>query len=93
MTEASIHAVFSDRNKIYQPSPCIFLAITSIYHCMLGFNITRTKKFQTSKLCLEKAEEAEIKLPTFTGSKESKELPEKTSTSVSSTTLKPLSVS
>ena len=59
---------------------------------MLGFNITRTKKFQTSKLCLEKAEEAEIKLPTFTGSKESKEIPEKTSTSVSSTTLKPLTV-
>ena len=90
MTEVSIHAVFSDRNKTYQPSPCIFLAITSIYHGMLGFSITQTKKFQTSKLGLEKAEEAEIKLPTFTGSKESKGIPEKTSTSVSSTTLKPL---
>ena len=32
---------------------------------MLGFNITRTKNFQMSKLGLEKEEELEIKLPTF----------------------------
>ena len=36
--------------------------------CMLGFHVTWTKKFQISKLGLEKAEEPEIKLPTFTGS-------------------------
>ena len=36
--------------------------------CMLGFNIMRTKNFQMSKLDLEKKEEPEIKLPTFTGS-------------------------
>ena len=35
--------------------------------CMLGFSIMRTKNFQMSKLGLEKKEELEIKLPTFTG--------------------------
>ena len=35
--------------------------------CMLGFSIIRTKNFQMSKLGLEKKEELEIKLPTFTG--------------------------
>ena len=35
---------------------------------MVGFSITRTENFQMSKLGLEKAEEPEIKLPTFTGS-------------------------
>ena len=35
--------------------------------CMLGFSITQTKNFQMSKLGLEKEEELEIKLPTFTG--------------------------
>ena len=33
--------------------------------CMLGFSITCTKNFQMSKLGLEKEEELEIKLPTF----------------------------
>ena len=33
---------------------------------MLDFSIMRTKNFQMSKLGLEKAEEPEIKLPTFT---------------------------
>ena len=35
--------------------------------CMLGFSIMWTKNFQMSKLGLEKEEELEIKLPTFTG--------------------------
>ena len=34
----------------------------------LGFNSTWTKNFQMFKLDLEKAEEPEIKLPTFIGS-------------------------
>ena len=34
----------------------------------LGFNSMWTKKFQMFKLDLEKAEEPEIKLPTFIGS-------------------------
>ena len=34
----------------------------------LGYNSTRTKKFQMYKLDLEKAEEPEIKLPTCVGS-------------------------
>ena len=36
--------------------------------CMLGFSIKQTKNSQMSNLGLEKAEEPEIKLPTFTGS-------------------------
>ena len=36
--------------------------------CMLGFSIMQTKNFQMSNLDLEKEEEPEIKLPTFTGS-------------------------
>ena len=43
----------------------------------LGFNSTWTENFQTFKLDLEKAEEPEIKLPTFTGSSKSKITPEK----------------
>ena len=35
--------------------------------CMVGFSIMQTKNFQMSKLGLEKEEELEIKLPTFTG--------------------------
>ena len=50
-----------------------------------------TKKFQTFKLGLEKAEEPEIKLPTFTGSKRKEGIPgkkkkKKKSASVSLTT-------
>ena len=42
------------------------------------------------KLVLEKAEEPEIKLPTFTGSGKSKRVPEKTSISALLTMPKPL---
>ena len=34
----------------------------------LGFSSTGTKNFQMYRLCLEKAEQLEIKLPTFVGS-------------------------
>ena len=44
------------------------------------------------KLDLEKAEEPEIKLPTFVGSKKKQENYRKTSTSVSLTTPKPLTM-
>ena len=44
------------------------------------------------KLDLEKAEELEIKLPTFTGSQKKKDDFRKTSTSASLTRLKPLTV-
>jgi len=44
------------------------------------------------KLGLEKAEEPEIKLPTFAGSQRKQGNSRKTSTSVSLTTLKPLTV-
>ena len=34
---------------------------------MLGISTVQTKNFQMSKLCSEKEEELEIKLPTFAG--------------------------
>ena len=60
--------------------------------CMLGFSITSTENFQMFKLDLEKAEEPEIKSPTSAGSWKKQENSRKKSTSVSLTTLKPLSV-
>ena len=48
--------------------------------------------FQIFKLDLEKAEEPEIKLPTFAGSLKKQENSRKTSTSVSLTIPKPLTV-
>ena len=59
---------------------------------MLGFSIMRTKKFQMSKLGLEKEEELEIKLPTFTGLWKKQRNFRKISISVSSTMLKPFTV-
>ena len=59
---------------------------------MLGFSITWTKNFQMSKLRLEKAEEAEIRLSTFPGTQRKQGNSRKTSTSVSSTKLKPLTM-
>ena len=38
---------------------------------MVDFSIMRTKNFQMAKLGLEKEEELEIKLPTFSGEKRS----------------------
>ena len=45
-----------------------------------GFSNTRTMNFQMFKLFLEKAEETEIKLPTFTGSWKKQDSSRKTST-------------
>ena len=60
---------------------------------MLGFSIIQTKNFQTSKLGLEKAEESEIKLPTFAGSyRKQGNSRKKKSSFVSLTRLKPLTV-
>ena len=43
---------------------------------MIGFSITWTKKFQKSKIGLEKAEEPENKFPTLPEHRESKGIPE-----------------
>ena len=51
-----------------------------------------TENFQMYKLNLEKAEEPEIKLPTFVGSQKKQENSRRTSTSASLTTLKSLTV-
>ena len=58
----------------------------------LGYNITWTENFQMYTLDLEKADEPEIKLPTFTESQKKQENSRKTSTSASLTMLKPLTV-
>ena len=57
-----------------------------------GFSSTRIKNFQMYKLSLEKAEEPEIKLPTFTGPQRKQGNSRKTSISVSLTMLKPLTL-
>ena len=58
----------------------------------LRFNSTWTKNFQMYKLDLEKAEEPEIKLPTFVGSWRKQGNSKTTSTSASLTMLKHLTV-
>ena len=60
--------------------------------CMLGFCIMQTKNLQMSKLDLDKKEEPELKLPTFAGSQRKLGNSRETSTSVSSTMPKPLTV-
>ena len=57
-----------------------------------GFNSMWTKNFQMFKLNFEKAEEAEIKLPTSVGSQKKQENSRKTSTSALLTRPKPLTV-
>ena len=57
-----------------------------------GFDSIWTKNFQKYKLGLEKAEEPEIKLPTFVGLWRKQGNFRKTSTSASLTVLKPLTV-
>ena len=57
-----------------------------------GFNSTWTVNFQMFKLDLEKAEEPEIKLPTFAGSLKKQESSRKTSISALLTMPKPLTV-
>ena len=58
----------------------------------LSFSYTQIKNFQMYKLDLEKAEEPEIKLPTFDGSWNKQGNSRKTCTYVSLITLKPLTV-
>ena len=58
----------------------------------LGFNSTWTETIQMYKVGLEKAEESDIKLPAFAESYRKQGNSRKTSTSVSLTTLKPLTV-
>ena len=60
--------------------------------CVLGFSIIRIKNFQMFKLGLEMEEEPEIKLPTFSGSCRKPGRSRKTSTSVSLTMPKSMTV-
>ena len=58
----------------------------------LGFSSMWTSKFRMYKLGLKKAEELEIKYPTFIGSQRKQGNSKKTSTSAPLTTLKPLTM-
>ena len=58
----------------------------------LGFSNTWTMNFQMFKVVLEKAEEPEIKLPTYAGSSKKQDSFRKTSISALLTILKPLTV-
>ena len=60
--------------------------------CMPVFSIVWTKNFQRPKQGLEKEEEPEIILPNFAGSYRKQGNSRKTSTSISSTTLRALTV-
>ena len=53
----------------------------------LGFGSTRTENLRMNKLSIEKAEDSEVKLPTFIGSWRKQESSRKTFTSVSLTVL------
>ena len=57
-----------------------------------GFNNTCTKNFQMFRLVLEKAEEPEIKLPTYAGSWKKQESSRKTSISTLLTMTRPLTM-
>ena len=70
----------------------IALISSCLKSCMLDFSSMQTKNCQTSTQGLEKAEEPEIKLSTFTGSYRKPGNFRKTSTFVSPTMLKPLTV-
>ena len=60
--------------------------------CKLDFSNMWTENFQMYNLDLEKAQEPEIKLPTLLDHRETKRIPEKTSTSASLTMLKRLTM-
>ena len=68
------------------------LAILCSKSFMRGFSSTWTKNFQMYKLGVEKAEEPQIKLPTFAGSQRKQGNSRKTSIPASLTILKPLTV-
>ena len=71
---------------------CLFhmLAGLSSKSFKLGFSSIWTENFQMYGLYLEKAEQPEMKLPTFIGSKKKQGNSRKTPTSASLTMLKPL---
>ena len=86
-------AVLKNVQTIGQLTSSPMLVRSCLKSSMLGFSIMWTKNFQMSKLGLEKTEEPEIKLPKFAGIIEkAKGFQKKTSTSVSLTMLKLLTV-
>ena len=91
---AAVYGVAQSRTRLKQlSSSCsnILVKLCSKFS-KPGFNSTWTMKFQIFKLDLEKAEEADIKLPTSVGSLKKQESSRKTSTSALLTMQKPLTV-
>ena len=82
--------------KMVQTAAQGYSSHTLVKQCSIfskpGFNNMWTMNFQMFKLVLEKAEEAEIKLPTFAGSSKKQESSRKTSISALLTMPKPLAV-
>ena len=76
------------------PHNCTHFTWTRSYSkfSKLGFNSIWTENFQMYKLDLETAEEPEVNCQRLLDHRESKRIPEKISTSVSLTMLKPLTV-
>ena len=85
-------AVLKNVQTIEQLYLFAMLVKSDLKFCMLDFTIMPTKNFQMSKLGLEKAEEPEIKLLIFIVSWRKQRNSRKASTSVSSATLKSLTV-
>ena len=94
---SSGHRIGKDQSSFHFPRRVIpknVLAIEQLHSSpmLVRSCLKSCKNFQMFKLGLEKEEEPEIKLPTFTGSQRKHGNFRKTSTSVSLTTLKPLTV-
>ena len=101
-------AVATGLDKVFIPIPkkgnakecsnyCTFMLISHVYKVKLKILQARlqqcvNKNFQIFKLDLERAEEAEIKLPTSAGSSKKQESSRKTSISALLTMSKPLTV-
>ena len=90
--ELRFPTLLSDSLSSEPPRKTLVLVRWSSMSFKLGFSCTWTKNFQMYKLGLEKAEEPEIRLSTFVGSRRKQGSSRKTSTSSSLTMLKPLTV-
>ena len=99
LEKASFHSSPQKSNAKEHSNYCTIVLISHVNKVMLKifqtskrFSSLWTEKFQMYKFGLERAEELEIKFPTFIGSQRKQESSRKTSTSASVTTLKPLTV-
>ena len=92
LSQSPRRAVLKNVQTTRQLHSSPMLVRSCLKSCILSLSIMLTKDFQMSKLGLEKEEEQEIKLPTFTISQRKLGNSRETSISVSSTIPKPLTV-